>query len=231
MKKIIFCVIALFLFETGFSNPFLKTIKITVDQEDAKIFVDNEFVAFGTYIVSFKKKEGHIRVRIEKEGFVTHRFVVRADDKRKSIDIILLPDESWNLSVSSDVANKFFTIPISKDYVDRAGSKEEAAKLAWKQLHSILMNYIEEIEESNQLGGYIQSAWVVKEFPSAGVKVRTRITIKETNIGDDLTYRVKVSSEKAPYSATSDEQYEEWGRVLKTYEPIIQEFQARLGKF
>ena len=231
MKKIIFCLIALFLFEYGYGDPFKKSVKITVDQEDAKIFVDNEFVALGTYIATFKKKEGHIRVRVEKEGYVTTRLLIRADDKRKSIDVILLPDESWNLSVASDIANKYFTIPVSKDYIQRTGSESEAAKIVWKQLHSILMNYIEEIEESNQMGGYIQTAWVIKEFPTAGIKIRTRVTIKEVNIGGDLTYRVKISSERAPYNATSDDQYEPWDRVLKTYEPLIQELQVRMSKF
>ena len=207
----------------------MKSVKITVDQEDAKIYVDNNYVATGSYTASFKKKEGHIRVRVEKEGFVTRRFKIRADDTRKSIDITLDPDESWNNSVGTDMANKFFTIPVSKAYIERAGSEAEAAKLVWKQLHQILMNYIEEIEESNQMGGYIQSAWVVKEFPGAEVKVRTRVIIKETNVGGDLTYRIKLCSEIAPYNGTVD-QYQEWPRVLKAYEPLITEFQARIGK-
>ena len=206
-----------------------KMVKITVDQDDAKIFVDNNYVATGSYLAPIKHGEGHIRVRIEKEGFVTRRLKIREDESRNAIDITLDPDESWNSSVSTDMANKYFTIPVSKAYIDQAGSEAEAAKLAWKTLHQILMNYIEEIEESNQLGGYIQSAWVVKEFPGADVKVRTRVIIKETNAGGDLTYRVKLCSEIAPYGGSVD-QYVEWPRVLKVYEPMISEFQARIGK-
>ena len=206
-----------------------KTVKITVDQDDAKIFVDNNYVATGTFAATIKPGEGHIRVRVEKEGFVTRRFKIREDDSRNAIDITLDPDESWNNSVATDMANKFFTVPVSKAYIDHAGSEAEAAKLVWKTLHQILMNYIEEIEESNQIGGYIQSAWVVKEFPGAEVKVRTRVIIKETNAGGDLTYRIKLCSEIAPYNGTVD-QYVEWPRVLKAYEPMISEFQARIGK-
>lgn len=206
-----------------------KTVKITVDQEDAKIYVDNNYVATGSYSAPIKMGEGHIRVRVEKEGFVTRRFKIREDESRNAIDITLDPDESWNNSVATDMANKFFTVPVSKAYIDHAGSEAEAAKLVWKTLHQILMNYIEEIEESNQMGGYIQSAWVVKEFPGADVKVRTRVIIKETNAGGDLTYRIKLCSEIAPYNGTND-QYVEWPRVLKVYEPMISEFQARIGK-
>ena len=174
-----------------------KMVKITVDQDDAKIYVDNNYVATGSYVAPINYGEGHIRVRIEKEGYVTRRLKIREDDTRNAIDITLDPDESWNNSVATDMANKFFTVPVSKAYVEHAGNESEAAKLVWKTLHQILMNYIEEIEESNQMGGYIQSAWVVKEFPGAEVKVRTRVIIKETNAGGDLTYRIKICSEIA----------------------------------
>lgn len=206
-----------------------KMVKITVDQDDAKIYVDNNYVATGSYVAPINYGEGHIRVRIEKEGYVTRRLKIREDDTRNAIDITLDPDESWNNSVATDMANKFFTVPVSKAYVEHAGNESEAAKLVWKTLHQILMNYIEEIEESNQMGGYIQSAWVVKEFPGAEVKVRTRVIIKETNAGGDLTYRIKICSEIAPYNGT-DDQYVAWPRVLKAYEPMIGEFQARIGK-
>ena len=206
-----------------------KIVKITVDQDDAKIYVDNNYVATGTYAAHIKRGEGPIRVKIEKEGYVTRRFKIREDDTRNAIDVTLDPDESWNQSIATEMANKFFTVPVSKAYIEHAGSESEAAKLVWKTLHQILMNYIEEIEESNQMGGYIQSAWVVKEFPGAEVKVRTRVIIKETNAGGDLTYRIKLCLEIAPYNGTND-QYVEWSRILKTYEPMISEFQARIGK-
>lgn len=220
--------IAASMFFTG-CGAMQKTVKITVDQDDAKIYVDNNYVATGSYAAPIKPGEGHIRVRIEKEGYVTRRLKIREDETRNAIDVTLDVDESWNNSVATDMANKFFTIPVSKAYIDHAGSEAEAAKLAWKALHQILMNYIEEIEESNQMGGFIQSAWVVKEFPGADVKVRTRVIIKETNAGGDLTYRIKLCSEIAPYSGSND-QYVEWPRVLKFYEPMISEFQARIGK-
>ena len=206
-----------------------KTVKITVNPDDAQIFVDNNYVATGTYNARIKPGEGHIRVRVEKEGYVTRRLKIREDESRNAVDIMMEEDDSWNQSVETDMANKFFTITVSKDYIDHAGSKEEASKLVWKTLHQILMNYIEEIEESNQLGGYIQSAWVEKKFPKAECKVRTRVIIKETNAGGDLTYRLKLCSEIAPL-AGREEQYREWPRVLKKYSPMISEFQSRIGK-
>lgn len=216
---------------------FAKKIKITCDQEDAKIYVDNDYVAKGSYVAEFRKREGHIRVKIEKEGYVTRRFKIKAEDKRKSIDVVLEKDEGWTSSSANELANKFFTIPVDKKYIEAAGSKEEAAKMAWKQLHQILLNYIEEIEESNMTGGYIQSAWSYKTFVNSslndfdGIVWRTRVSIKESSDGNDLAYRIKITSEVAPVNATSVEYFQPIGRVLKSYEPMISEFQARLGSF
>lgn len=237
MKKVLLFLITFLLAGTSANACFAKNVKITCDQEDAKIFVDNDYVASGTYIAKIKKSEGHIRVKIQKEGYITRRFKIKADDDRKAIDIILEKDEGWSSSSSNELANKFFTIPVSQKYIEAAGSKEEAAKLAWKQLHQILLNYIEEIEESNMTGGYIQTAWVYKSFVNSslndleGIQWRTRVTIKESSDGDNLVYRVKISSEVAPINATTVEYYQPIGRVLKTYEPMISEFQARLGSF
>lgn len=221
----------------GTNACFAKKIKITCDQEDAKIYVDNDYMAQGSYVAEVRNREGHIRVKIEKEGYVTRRFKIKSDDKRKAIDIVLEKDEGWNSSSANQLANKFFAIPVDQRYIEKAGGKEEAAKLAWKQLHQILLNYIEEIEESNMTGGYIQSAWAYKSYTNSslndfeGIQWRTRVTIKESSDGDNIVYRIKIASEVAPINAISEDYFQPIGRVLKAYEPMISEFQARLGSF
>ncbi len=236
MKVKILLLTAVF-FALGTNVCFAKKIKITCDHEDARIYVDNDYMAQGTHIAEFSKKEGHIRVKVVKEGFIVRRFKIKADDKRKSVDIILEKDEGWSASSESELANKYFTIPVSEKYIEKAGGREEAAKLAWKQLHQILLKYIEEIEESNMMGGFIQSAWVTKTFANSslldfeGIQWRTRVSIKESSDGDDLVYRVKITSELAPIGAYSEESYQPINRVLKSFEPMISEFQARLGSF
>ena len=147
MKKLFFLSAIILL--TGINACYAKkAIKITCDQEDAKIYVDNDYVASGAYLVESKKINGHIRVKIEKPGYITRRFKIKEGDDRKSIDIVLEKDDGYTSSSSNELANKFFAIPVSKKYIEAAGSKDAAAKLAWKQLHQILLNYIEEIEES-----------------------------------------------------------------------------------
>lgn len=238
MKRLTFFLTALVLCLLSTQAGFAKKIKLTVSPEDASIYVDNNFVGKGAYTANFSKRDGHIRVKFEKEGYVTRRMKILATDKRNSVDVELEKDDAYDASSTSQLANKFFSIPVSHKYVEKAGSTDAAAKLAWKQLHQILMNYIEEIEESNMLGGYIQSAWVTKKFYNSslndidgGVQWRTRVTIKESNDGENLVYKVKVTSEVAPLNTTVEEYFTPINRVLKSFEPMISEFQARLSDF
>ena len=69
-----------------------------------------------------------------------------------------------------------------------------------------------------------------KRQVEAGKTLRSRITIKESNIGGDLTFQIKVSSEVAPIQGRNrEESYTETTRMIKELEPLISEFQTRLG--
>ena len=62
-------------------------------------------------------------------------------------------------------------------------------------------------------------------------QIRTRVSVKESNLGGDLTFQIKISSEVAPLIASQrDESFQEIDRIVKDLEPMISEFQARLGK-
>ena len=86
-----------------------------------------------------------------------------------------------------------------------------------KKKQKLEMNYIDQMQFN--LNDY------------EGIQWRTRVTIKESSDGDDIVYRIKIASEVAPLNANSVEYYQPIGRVLKFYEPMISEFQARLGSF
>ena len=80
------------------------------------------------------------------------------------------------------------------------------------------------------LSGFIQTPWKVKPFPNSGIQVRTRVTVKQSNIGNNLTYKIKISSETASIGTNREESFQETMRILKKYESLISEFQSRLGK-
>lgn len=208
-----------------------KDVKVTVTPSDAKIYLDGNYTADGIATASLKKKDGFIVVKFEKEGYVTLETKIFASDKRKAVSFSMRRDAFFDNSVVSGNANKFFTQEISKDYIKKAGDSKEASILVWKMLHQIILNYFEEIESSDQLSGFIQTPWAYRTFADAGFQARTRVTIKESNIGGELTYKIKISSEVAPVNASHrDEFFQESSRMLKEYEPIISEFQSRLGK-
>lgn len=208
-----------------------KDVKITVTPSDAKIYLDGNYVSDGIATANIKKKDGFVVVKFEKEGYVTLETKIFASDKRKAVSFSMRRDTFIDNSVVSGNANKFFTQEISEDYIKNAGNSKGASILVWKMLHQIILNYFEEIESSDQLSGFIQTPWTYKTFADAGFQVRTRVTIKESNIGGALTYKIKISSEIAPVNASHrDEFFQESNRMLKEYEPMISEFQSRLSK-
>jgi hypothetical protein len=218
MKKKLLFLAFCFISATSFS----KDVKITVSPTDAKIYIDGNYVADGVTIASLKRKDGFIVVKFVKEGYVTLETKIFAADKRLAVAFTMRRDAFFDSSISSGNANKFFTQEISSDYIKKAGEAKEASVLVWKTLHQIILNYFEEIETSDQLSGFIQTPWAYKTFSDAGIQIRTRVTIKESNIGGALTYKIKVSSEIAPVNSSHrDEYFQESLRILKDYEPMI----------
>lgn len=227
MKKVL--LLYLFLITAWAVNA--KDVKITVIPSTAKIYIDGNYVGDGVTTANIKKKDGFIVVKFEQEGYVTLETKVFSADKRNAVSFTMRKDAFFDNSVASGNANTFFSLEVSKDYIERAGNDKEASILVWKMLHQIILNYFDEIEASDQLSGFIQTPWAYKTFADAGFQVRTRVTIKESNIGGALTYKVKVSSEVAPVNAShKDEFFHESNRLLKEYEPMISEFQSRLSK-
>lgn len=98
-------------------------------------------------------------------------------------------------------------------------------------IHQVILNYFDEIQTTDVASGFIQTPWQYKTFPEADKVVRTRISVKESNLGGDLTFQIKVTSEAAPLMGQNNEEsYREISRIIKEFEPMISEFQARLGK-
>jgi hypothetical protein len=99
---------------------------------------------------------------------------------------------------------------------------------AWKLISSIVMAEFDVLEITDKETGYIRSAWQVQSFNGEST-IRTRIIVK---MGDSnpLKYVIKIASERADgvVSVKDDQDFEEWNRILKRYQYIIGEAQARL---
>lgn len=226
MKRILFlfCVLAFATFAEA------KDIKITVTPSDAKIYIDGNYVSDGVTTATLKKKEGFIVVKLEKEGYVTLETKIFATDKRKAVSFTLRRDVFFDISVASGSVNKYFAVRVSPDlYTNKDG--ERKTELAWKMTHQVILNYFDEIQTTDVASGFIQTPWQYKTFAEADRIVRTRVSVKESNLGGDLTFQIKISSEAAPLLGQSrEESFQEINRIVKEFEPMIAEFQARLGK-
>lgn len=208
-----------------------KEVKITVIPSDAKIYIDGNYAADGITTATLKKKDGFIVVKFEREGYVTLETKIFTTDKRKAVSYTMRRDAFFDVSVASGLVNKYFSVKISKDLytVDESGKRN--TELVWKMIHQVILNYFDEIQTTDMASGFIQTPWLYKSFPEADKQIRTRVSVKESNLGGDLTFQIKISSEVAPLIASQrDESFQEIDRIVKDLEPMISEFQARLGK-
>lgn len=226
-KKNLFILMSLFIV----SFSYAKNVKITVIPSDAKIYIDGNYVGDGVTTASLKKKDGFIVVKFEKDGYVTMETKYFYTDKRKAVSYTLRRDAFFDVTVASGLVNKYFSVTISPDLYKTDKNGKRDTEMAWKMLHQVILNYFDEIQTTDIASGFIQTPWQYKTFPEADRIVRTRVSVKESNLGGDLTFQIKVTSEAAPLMGQhNEESYREINRIIKEFEPMISEFQARLGK-
>lgn len=214
---------------SGASFVSAKKVKISVTPSEAKIYVDGNYMADG--ILTTQVKKGFIVVKMECPGYITMETKIYDSDTRKAISYTLRKDTYLEKTTETDLANKYFTINVSPDlYVVKEDGTQDPSK-AWKLIHEILLNYYEEIQSTDIASGFIQTPWKYKTFSDADKQVRTRVSIRQINVGGDLTFQVKISSEAASLlSQHRDESFQPIDRVSKDVEPLISELQSRVGR-
>ncbi|MBQ2877790.1 MAG: PEGA domain-containing protein [Bacteroidaceae bacterium] len=221
MKKSFIVVVAILCSLFALSNEaHAKRIKIVTNPEFAKIYVDGNYVGDGVYFLKFTRKDDFFNIKVEAPGYVEKTMRVYKHDSRKTIPIDLREDESIEASVESHLANKYFTINV-RDGVDES--------TAWKLLTQVMLNYFDEMKTSDKSSGFMNTAWEIDKFPESDVKIRTMVQIKEIT-NDGMAYQIRISSEKAPLDARGEHGFVPWERILKKYEPLINEMQQRIGK-
>lgn len=207
-----------------------KEIQIVVIPSDATIKVNGSYYGEGSAKVTIKKKD-FISLECSAPGYETLTTRVYGNDGRKTIEIKLKEDVLLKQTAESSVANSFFTVKVDKSlYSDDKKTGRRNAENAWKLAHDVLLKYFDEILTSDAESGFIQTPWLYKNYVEAGKTLRHRVTVKESNIGGDLTFQIKLTSEIAPIQARSKvEAFMETNRVMKEFETLISEFQTRLG--
>ena len=208
-----------------------REVKVSVTPSDAKIYVDGNYYADGVATINVSKKSEFVVIKMESPGYVTMETKIYASDKRKAISYTLRRDGFFDVSVASGLVNKYFNVKVSKDLytIDENGKMDLSH--AWKMIHQVILNYFDEIQTTDVASGFVQTPWRYATFPEAEKQVRTRVSVKQNAFGDELSFQIKVSSEAGSmYASRRDESFQEIDRILKELEPIISEFQTRLGK-
>lgn len=208
-----------------------KTLKVVTSPAEATIKVNGSYYGEGTASVKIGRDD-FVIIEVTAPGYETLSTRVYGNDERKTIELKLKEDALLKQTVESSLANRFFTVKVDKSlYHDDEETGKRDAEQAWKLAHNILLNYFDEIQTSDMVSGFIQTPYYIKNYIDAGKTLRSRVTIKESNIGGDLTLQIKLSSEVAPMRGRYiNEVYQETTRLIKEFEPLISEFQTRLGQ-
>lgn len=208
-----------------------KDIKIVVIPSEATIKVNGSYYGDGSAVLKIKKND-FVSLECSYPGYETLNTRIYGNDDRKTIEVKLKEDMLLKQTTESSVANNFFSVKVNKSlYTDDPISGKRNSENAWKMAHSVLLKYFDEIMTSDAASGFIQTPWLYKNYVEAGKTLRCRVTIKESNIGGDLTFQIKMASEMAPIQGRSrEESFLETNRIMKEFETLISEFQSRLGE-
>lgn len=198
-----------------------KNILVTSD-EGSQIFVDGKQTASGVVKIKIPPKET-INVEVKKPGFIS---VERNYENTSTVDlpskeyIRLEVDDAFENSISTDIANRDIEI--------RTNPEKDEENI-WLLLNRIVLDHFDVLETADQKTGYLRTSWTMNKFKAA--TVRTRLIVKFSS-SNPLTYKVKLMSEIAPplTSIKADEYYKEWDRILRVYEPVIDDLRTRLAK-
>ena len=218
MKKIL--PFAAFLL-ISFASPIFadEKLKISVSEQDAVIYVDGK--PSGSSAEIKIDKGSCVGVRIVKIGFLTENLSF-CDKKSaatipKSLYVELKRDDSYDASLKIDFANNDIDVRTTKPEVD-----------AWRLMNQIITSQFDIIEITDKETGYLRTAWAVQTFK--GNTIRTRVVVKLGGT-NPLYYKIKLISEQSGEPGTSpksDERFQEWDRVLRKYEGVVNEIQNRL---
>lgn len=214
MRKLLYLPVFCMLVSCG------QTLFIATTPSDAKITASKDLdPSQDAPAIKLTKENESVVVTASKAGYITTSKTYINNPRvhfEKPEMIILEKDEAYSSSFSTDLANKDIQL-----------KPKNVEDIAWKKISQIATNYFDVIEVLDKNSGYLRTSWESKQFNSA--TIRTRIIIKSGSI-EPLTYKAKIVSEVAQVgtSVKEDELFEEWDRVLKKYEPMIEELQSRL---
>lgn len=141
MKKFLFIMMALLV-----SLPMMakrdKVIKISVQPQEAAIYIDNNLIGYGYGEFTRPKKKHQVAIiRVECNEYTTAHSRFYGGDERNALSFNLMQDGFYRGSAASGLVNKFMTVTIDPQYYTISEDGRVDSENAWRLLHQILLNY------------------------------------------------------------------------------------------
>lgn len=207
----------------GLNEVYGKKITINVIPETANIFIDGQMVGTGTYQVNFDRNSDFYVVKLEAPGYISRTYRLLKSNPKKTVLYVLPEDDALNASMGSedgnDLANRWMEIKC------RSGLSQD---VIWKRLMSVCTNYFDNIEVRDKSAGWIKTAWRVTKFREQTVRTRLEVRMSFTD-EDVISYRARITVQIKDNDCHTENCYKQYDRVLRTFEPMIQELQTTVG--
>lgn len=224
MKRISFLALAIASTMAMFAAKNVKTIHVV--PENATIYVNGNEVGNGSYTYKFDKHTDFVMLKFTAPGYITRTVKLMKDNPKETVAYTLFEDEAFKQSVGSsdgvDIANKWMNITCKK------GMTEDKV---WRRLLSVAIDNFENVEVRDKAAGWIKTAWKDTNF-TCGLTVRTRLEVRIMVGGEDedeLSYKIRISSEIKDSDCFGDQCYEKYPRVLRKFYDVINDMQSSLG--
>ena len=222
--RYLFLCLGILIASLSFDASAGKKVTINVIPETAKIYVDGQLVGNGSYKVDFKKDVDFFVIKLEDDGYITRTYRLLKSNPKRTVLYQLPKDEAVEASMGADdgmdLANRWFDVRCRKDMSE---------DIIWKRLMSVATNYFDDIEVRDKTAGWIKSGWRPIQFKNQIVRTRMEVRMSFTD-EDVLSYRVRISVQiKDDLKCRGDNCYKKYDRVLRTFEPLIQELQTSVS--
>lgn len=223
MKRILFLSLALLFTFSVIARTTTKTIHVTPD--NAVIYLNGNEVGQGSYTVSFDKHTEFVMLKFVASGYITRTVRLTRDNPKETIEYKLYQDEAYANSYGSgdgvDMANKWMEVTCKK------GLTEDQV---WRRLMSVAVDNFENVEVRDKAAGWIKTAWKNTAF-ECGLTVRTRLEVRIA-VGldeNELTYKIRLSSEIKETDCYGEQCFAKYDRILRKFYDVINDVQNSLG--
>lgn len=231
MKKFLLLFMTILVGFSLHAEKKAKVIKISVQPQEAAIYVDNTLLGYGYGEFSRPKKKNEVAIiRVECNEYTTAHSKFYGGDERNSLSFNLMQDGFFRGSAASGLVNKYLTVTLDPQYYSITEDGKVDCESAWKLLHQILLNYFPEIETTDFHGGYLQTPWKYKTFNMSEKQIRNRVTVRDVTTPERVAFQIKISSEVAGAMQARHGEFDEVDRLPKELEPMVEELQTRIGK-